>query len=188
MAIHPNQTAYDDDYYDTSTAHPDDTTRLASKHSTEGYRDGITASKQEHVQAGFDEGYILGAALGLKVGELLGLLDGIVGTLNGQLSRCTDSDQQQSILSSLGKQKKIRLTARQELCLEKVFGIEYFGEDGLWKWSAEEDAGKEQTFDDIVLRHPLVIKWTDIVEEQVKELGLELADDANADEPEVDNS
>ncbi|KAJ6264212.1 hypothetical protein Dda_0355 [Drechslerella dactyloides] len=188
MAIHPasDQPAYDDDYYDTSTAHPDDTTRLASKHTTEGYRDGITASKQQHVQSGFDEGYILGAALGLKVGDLLGILDGLVGTLTGQLSRCPDDNKRQ-LTELLNRLKKVRRTAREELCLEQVFGKEYFGEDGLWKWSAGEDS-EEQTFDDIVLRHPLVVKWGEIVERQVKELGLTLADDRDADEAEADNS
>ncbi|KAK6353307.1 Essential protein Yae1, N terminal [Orbilia brochopaga] len=190
MAIHPDshESAYDEDYYDTTNIHPDSTTRLASKHTTEGYRDGITASKQQHVQAGFDEGYILGAALGLKIGELLGVLNGLVGTVNGQLSRCTDDGERQKLSLLLYRLKKVRLTARQELCLEKVFGREYFGEDGVWKWSAGDDPEKEQTFDDIVQRHPLVIKWTNTVEQQVKELELELADDHDAGGAENDHS
>ncbi|KAK6341841.1 hypothetical protein TWF730_001329 [Orbilia blumenaviensis] len=184
MAIHPSSVenpAYDADYYDPSTPHPSSTVRLASKHTTEGYRDGITTSKQQYVQEGFDEGYILGAALGLKVGELLGVLEGIVGTLNGliaALDKRADSNsggERETLKEQLKRQKRVRETAKEELALEKVFGREYFGEDGLWKWTTEEE-NEEMTFDDIVLHHPLVVKWGDAVTKQAQELGLELKD------------
>ncbi|RVD90072.1 uncharacterized protein DFL_001052 [Arthrobotrys flagrans] len=184
MAIHPSSVrnpAYDDDYYDTSTPHPSSTLRLASKHTTEGYRDGITASKQQFIQEGFDEGYILGAALGLKVGELLGVLEGLVGTIYGLLNSLgknadsKSSEEKEILREQLRRQKKVRETAKQELALEKVFGKEYFSEDGVWKWTAEEDG--EMTFDDLVLHHPLVAKWRDIVKKQAEELGLDIKDD-----------
>ncbi|KAK6502198.1 hypothetical protein TWF506_002786 [Arthrobotrys conoides] len=186
MAIHPSSVqnpAYDDDYYDTSTPYPSSTLRLASKHTTEGYRDGITASKQQFIQEGFDEGYILGAALGLKVGGLLGILDGIVGTIYGLLHPLDkknvdskSSEYKDVLKEQLKRQQKVRETAKQELALEKVFGRDYFGEDGVWKWAAEEEDG-EMTFDDIILQHPLIVKWGDIVNKQAEELGLDLKDD-----------
>ncbi|KAK6522004.1 Essential protein Yae1, N terminal [Arthrobotrys megalospora] len=190
MAIHPSSVqnpAYDDDYYDTSTPHPESTVRLASKHTTEGYRDGITTSKQQYIQEGFDEGYILGAALGLKVGELLGVLEGIVGTINGLLASLDKNtgltgggEDREALKEQLQRHKKVRETARQELALEKVFGKEYFGEDGVWKWSAEDDG--DMTFDDIVLQHPLVVKWGIIVKEQAEGFGLEIRDDGEAED------
>ncbi|KAF3313081.1 Essential protein Yae1, N terminal [Orbilia oligospora] len=194
MAIHSSSVqnpAYDDDYYDTSTPHPSSTLHLASKHTTEGYRDGITASKQQFIQEGFDEGYILGAALGLKVGELLGTLEGIVGTIYGLLNSLDknqkkdvdskSSEDREVLKEQLRRQKKVRETAKQELALEKVFGKDYFGEDGVWKWTAEEEDG-EMTFDDIVLQHPLIVKWRDIVKKQAEELGLDIKDDVEAQE------
>ncbi|TVY31571.1 Uncharacterized protein LSUB1_G008387, partial [Lachnellula subtilissima] len=56
---------------------PSDVPRLKEKHETEGYRDGVSKGKAETVQAGFDEGYGLGAVLGLRIGKNLGLLEGI---------------------------------------------------------------------------------------------------------------
>ncbi|KAK6496455.1 hypothetical protein TWF481_002473 [Arthrobotrys musiformis] len=196
MAIHPSSVqnqAYDEDYYDTTTPHPSSTLRLASKHTTEGYRDGVTASKQEFIQEGFDEGYILGAALGLKVGELLGVLEGLVGTIYGLLASLdknpnpkSTEQERETLKEQLKKHKKVRETAKEELALEKVFGREYFGEDGVWKWTAahgdEED--EEMTFDDIVLQHPLVLKWGVIVRKQAEELGLEVTDDVEVDDEE----
>ncbi|KAK6331003.1 hypothetical protein TWF718_003196 [Orbilia javanica] len=201
MAIHPSSVqnpAYDEDYYDTTTQHPPSTTRLESKHTTEGYRDGITASKQQFIQEGFDEGYILGAALGLKVGELLGVLEGIVGTIYGLLASLDKNadlktaasagssgnsiqQEREALKEQLTRQKKVRETARQELALERVFGRDYFGEDGVWKWTTQEEDG-EMTFDDIVLHHPLVVKWGDIVKKQAKELGLDIKDDVEGED------
>src|ERR1700761_2373964 len=50
----------------TRAAHPSDVPRLRSTHVTNGYREGIAASKEQHIQAGFDEGYSLGAEVALK--------------------------------------------------------------------------------------------------------------------------
>ncbi|EPS37440.1 hypothetical protein H072_8908 [Dactylellina haptotyla CBS 200.50] len=187
MAIHPSSVetpAYDEDYYDVSAPQPETIVRLASKHTTEGYRDGITASKQLHVQEGFDEGYILGAALGLKAGELLGVFDGLVATVNGVLlsleKEAGASDKIGELEALLRRQKKVRDMAKLELTIEKVFDREYFGEDGVWKWAADgEDGDKEneRTFDDIVLQHPLIVKWTMIAKGSSEELGLELKDE-----------
>ncbi|KAF3941480.1 hypothetical protein ABW19_dt0210252 [Dactylella cylindrospora] len=196
MAVHPSDPAlatpaYDEDYYDPTNPHPESITRLAAQHTTEGYRDGITASKQEFIQEGFDEGYILGAALGLKIGELIGALDGLVGSVNGLLGKDgkgggeDKGKEREKLVNLLKEQKKIRDTAREELKLEKVFGKEYFGEDGIWKWTTT--GGEDETFNDIVLQHPLVVKWRGIVKTQAGKLGLELKDDKDAGENEEDD-
>ncbi|KAG4433081.1 hypothetical protein IFR05_011447, partial [Cadophora sp. M221] len=62
----------------TGNLEPSDIPRLREKHETEGYRDGVTKGKGESVQAGFDEGYGLGAVLGLKIGKILGILEGVL--------------------------------------------------------------------------------------------------------------
>ncbi|KAL8985824.1 MAG: hypothetical protein Q9177_004326 [Variospora cf. flavescens] len=56
---------------------PSDIPRLRSTHATNGYRDGISASKDQALQPGFDEAYPLGAILGLRVGYVLGVLEGL---------------------------------------------------------------------------------------------------------------
>ncbi|KZF20432.1 hypothetical protein L228DRAFT_240952 [Xylona heveae TC161] len=56
---------------------PSDIPRLRSVHSTAGYRDGIAFAKNEYIQAGFDEGYALGAVIGLRIGWILGALEGL---------------------------------------------------------------------------------------------------------------
>lgn len=91
----------------------------------------------------------------------------------------------------------MKKSARAELTLEKVFGKEYFGEDGIWTWDVgddqllhgdiaavkivatnkekeKQDEKDEETFDHVVQRHPLVIKWTKIVLEEAKRCGLDL--------------
>src|SRR4051794_18720484 len=45
--------------------HPSDLHRLQQQHVTAGYRDGVTAAKAESIQSGFDEGFSLGAAVGI---------------------------------------------------------------------------------------------------------------------------
>ncbi|KAL5049950.1 hypothetical protein BDW71DRAFT_204022 [Aspergillus fruticulosus] len=62
------------------TVEPSELPSLRRQHVTAGYRDGISASKAEHVQHGFDAGFPVGAQLGMRAGTILGILEGI---LNG---------------------------------------------------------------------------------------------------------
>ncbi|KAJ5377542.1 uncharacterized protein N7496_004951 [Penicillium cataractarum] len=61
----------------TSTAEPSDLPSLRRQHVTAGYRDGVSTSKGEHVQRGFDAGFPVGAQLGMRAGTILGILEGI---------------------------------------------------------------------------------------------------------------
>lgn len=75
---------------DTATAHheppaaqqqeqqPSDLPSLRRQHVTAGYRDGVSASKSQHVQDGFDAGFPVGAQLGMRAGTVLGILEGLV--------------------------------------------------------------------------------------------------------------
>lgn len=61
----------------TSTTEPSDLPSLRRQHVTAGYRDGVSTSKGEHVQRGFDAGFPVGAQLGMRAGTILGIMEGI---------------------------------------------------------------------------------------------------------------
>lgn len=61
----------------SSTVEPSDLPSLRRQHVTAGYRDGVTVSKGERVQDGFDAGFPIGAQLGMRAGTILGILEGI---------------------------------------------------------------------------------------------------------------
>lgn len=136
-----------------------DIPRLRSTHVTTGYRDGIAESKASFVQTGFDEGFSLGAVLGTKSGYLLGVLEGIV--------RATTT------ASPLSEMAELFLAAREELSLRSLFGRNYFGEDGIWKYDVH---GKEDevTFREVADAHPLIAKWEGKVQELESKFGLDL--------------
>lgn len=50
---------------------------LKREHFKNGYRDGITETKEEALQLGFDDGYPVGAVIGQQVGLILGTLQGL---------------------------------------------------------------------------------------------------------------
>lgn len=155
----PPRTTLDDVFGDASDAHlasteaplPSDMPRLEREHVTAGYRDGVTAAKGTDVQAGFDEGFSLGAEVGKRVGEILGLLEGIheaVGGDDGLVRR-----------------------VREDLAAEKVFGKGFWFEDGTWSF---EVAGEDILFADVAAAHPLVRKWGDVVEGEVRRWGVDV--------------
>ncbi|KAG8671688.1 Essential protein Yae1, N terminal [Fusarium poae] len=142
---------------ESSTAHPSDIRRLQTEHTTAGYREGITVSKESSIQAGFDEGFSLGASVGLRAGQLLGLLEGIAEAVHSL------KDADSSRVVELTKQ------AHEELSTQGIFKPEYWAEDGNWKYEVEPTAGAEEVvFADVADAHPLVKKWTEVIEEQIK--------------------
>ncbi|KAK0111653.1 Essential protein Yae1, N terminal [Cadophora gregata] len=167
----------------TGNLEPSDIPRLREKHETEGYRDGVTKGKGESVQAGFDEGYGLGAVLGLKIGKISGLLEGILAGLRGEgLGMEGERTRMEGLVKG----------AKEELSTTSVFGREYWGEDGIWKFEVgkEGDGEGEVVFPDVAAAHPLVRKWEGVVEEEVKRWGLDLGIfdgdvDGEGDEEEV---
>lgn len=145
---------------------PSDVPRLKEKHETEGYRDGVTKGKAESVQEGFDEGYSLGAVLGLKIGKILGSLEGICGALKAG---------GEGYKGEWERVERLWGEAKKELSTQSVFGREWWGEDGVWRFEIPgERNGKEVLFPDVAGAHPLVVKWEKVVEEEVKRWGLDL--------------
>lgn len=149
-----------------SNALPPDIRRLQVTHSTEGYREGITVGKAQSIQTGFDEGYSLGANVGLKAGQLLGLLEGIVGAL---AQRADDVSAQAATTTLL-------VDARRELRTERIFDEAYWAPDGSWKYDVKASGGDdaEVVFEDVASQHPVILKWTRIVEDQVQRWQLDL--------------
>ncbi|KAL4918612.1 hypothetical protein BDW62DRAFT_63939 [Aspergillus aurantiobrunneus] len=60
------------------TVEPSELPSLRRQHVTAGYRDGISASKADHVQHGFDAGFPVGAQLGMRAGTILGIIEGVL--------------------------------------------------------------------------------------------------------------
>ncbi|TKA62954.1 hypothetical protein B0A55_10448 [Friedmanniomyces simplex] len=155
-----------------------DITRLRNTHVTNGYREGITTSKEKYMQDGFDEGYSLGAELGLKAGWCLGALEGMWRALPlehvGQIGDGNGGGD-----PKIGRVELAALveTAKLELEISQLCGKDYFGEDGLWLYDVSEKEGGEHgiAFEDVAAAHPLLRKWTDKVLGLSAQLGLQLA-------------
>jgi len=147
------------------SSHPSDMARLQQEHATAGYREGLTAAKAKSIQAGFDEGFSLGAAIGMKAGELLGLLDGIASAL-------ASSDD----ASSRRAAEVLLAEAAQELATKSIFNPEYWAADGTWRYDVTEAAGGgdgDIVFADVADSHPLIRKWTALVEDEVRRWGID---------------
>ena len=136
---------------------PSDIPRLRTTHTTAGYRDGIAASKTRSLQPGFDEGYSLGAVLGLRVGYIIGVLEALYAAISG-----TDKQRMSTLLKE----------AREDLSVEKLFARGVWGEDGVW---AYEVAGKEEevTFEEVADAHPVLRKWNWRAKGEMERFGVD---------------
>lgn len=158
-----------------------DIPRLKEKHETEGYRDGVTKGKAGSVQKGFDEGYGLGATLGLRIGKILGILEGIYGAIQTAAKDPAIAEDKEWE-AQRQRAEKLYADAKTELKTQSVFGKEWWGEDGIWKFEVDgEEKGKEVLFPDVVGAHPLVVKWEKLVQQEVEmwELDLGLMEHCN---------
>ncbi|KAI0384601.1 hypothetical protein F5Y04DRAFT_233195 [Hypomontagnella monticulosa] len=139
-----------------------DARRLQGQHTTEGYRDGITAGKAESIQAGFDEGFGLGAEIGLKVGQILGLLQGMAAAL----TECGSHDSAHI--------NQLIVNATKELSVESIFAEEYWASDGSWKYTVTGSEGNDEIlFNDIAREHPVIMKWERVVGQEIDNWGLD---------------
>ncbi|EMC98161.1 hypothetical protein BAUCODRAFT_414628 [Baudoinia panamericana UAMH 10762] len=160
--------------------HPSDIPRLRSIHVTSGYREGIAASKEQHMQEGFDEGYSLGAELGLKAGGCLGALDGLcrafpahsTPSTQGVINGANDRDHLCKVREEV---HQLRQQAEADLTLASLCGSTYFGEDGIWLYEVIE-LHHEPTFEQIAAAHPLLLRWNHETARLSQQLGLALDD------------
>ncbi|KAK1757334.1 hypothetical protein QBC47DRAFT_399673 [Echria macrotheca] len=141
--------------------HSSDIPRLQHDHSTAGYRDGIALAKASSVQAGFDEGYSLGATIGLRAGKVLGVLEGLVFSFSSSSSSSSSSHTQES-----ERLRGLLEDARRELDVRRIFSGEYWGEDGIWRYDVVGEGdrdGEGVVFGDVAGGHPLIQKWEGVV-------------------------
>ncbi|KAI1497922.1 hypothetical protein F5X99DRAFT_395351 [Biscogniauxia marginata] len=140
-----------------------DSRRLQTQHTTEGYREGITVGKAESIQAGFDEAFGLGANIGLKAGQILGLLEGLAAARHGR-----DTDNHSAHADQL------LLDGRNELKTEVLFDEEYWEPNGNWKYHVRSPKGDDQiVFEHIASEHPVILKWTCIVDQEFRRWDLD---------------
>ncbi|KAL2813088.1 hypothetical protein BJX63DRAFT_230893 [Aspergillus granulosus] len=130
-----------------TTIEPSELPSLRRQHVTAGYRDGISASKAEHVQRGFDAGFPTGAQLGMRAGTILGILEGLVrgyesragsavirkpGGKAGTATSASVSDAEVEGVRRVKREHVLALykQARQELGVQAVFAGLEEGKDG----------------------------------------------------------
>ncbi|KAF3045436.1 Essential protein Yae1, N terminal [Didymella heteroderae] len=127
----------------------------------DAYREGLASAKGRYVQEGFDEGYALGADIGLRVGYILGALRGFVGAWRGH-----DQGSYEEVLKSYEE-------AQKELAIEQLLGQTWVDEEGIWKWEVKGADG-DATFREVAAQHPVVKKWDGKVEELARRWGVDL--------------
>jgi hypothetical protein len=160
----------------TRNDEPSEVPRLRSAHSTAGYRDGLTNAKGTTIQEGFDEGYGLGATMGLRIGSILGTLEGIwAAVAKPDTSRAPALDDGGVRIGTGAQPETERLKAlvakaRSDLRTEGVFGRQYWGEDGIWVYDVQEGGGG---WKDVVDAHPLIQSWEAVVAEEVAKVHLD---------------
>jgi hypothetical protein len=171
----PSSPSHEDTRHDRNgNTEVSDIPRLKEKHETEGYRDGVTQGKVKTVQQGFDEGHNLGAVMGLRIGKILGLVEGIFAAVRSGESAAA-SGEVEKWKEERGRLGELVKNARVELRTESVFGRKWWGEDGIWKFNVPgEGEGMHFVFTDVAAAHPLVKKWEAIVDEEVERWGLDL--------------
>lgn len=129
-----------------------DSRRLQTQHNTVGYREGITAGKAGSIQAGFDQGFALGANVGLRAGQILGLLEGISAAL-AEAGPSIESARLDNLLAQAGT----------ELNPERIFTPDFWATDGTWKYpviASHEDS--EVIYRDVADQHPVISKWAEV--------------------------
>ncbi|OJD37343.1 essential protein yae1 [Diplodia corticola] len=172
----PRNAAADDWPGTAASRDVSDIPRLRSVHVTAGYRDGLAESKAGHVQDGFDEGFPLGAVLGMKAGWALGVLEGVAVAFRAAALGKGTADGGARVAEAAEAFEAARrqlVEARKELDMVTLFGQEYFDEEGIWKYHVDglED---EVTFEEVAAQHPLISKWLVAVDALVEQARIDL--------------
>jgi len=159
-----------------SALDPSDIPRLRSTHVTNGYREGIAVSKERHMQEGFDEGYTLGAEVGLGAGWYLGALEGIWHALHAGKTTFSAEASDSVLAQRRDEMRQMLATAEVELSVQSLFGQDFFGSDGIWLYEVPvpEDGVGEATFQQIAEAHPVLKKWHREVARISGDSGLDL--------------
>lgn len=73
--------------------------------------------------------------------------------------------------------RRMWMRAREELAVERVFGREFWGEDGVWRYAVRKAGGDgdeegEVTFQEVVEQHPLVKEWVERARGEMRRWGI----------------
>lgn len=122
-----------------------------------GYLDETSTLSLQPV---FDEAYPLGAVFGLRVGYILGVFEGICS------AHLQESDEEKRC-------RKLVKEAREALGMKEIFGEEWWDKDRIRKYEVQ---GKKEeiTIREVVNSHPVVRRWLDRVDEEMKIAGLKM--------------
>ena len=60
-------------------------------------------------------------------------------------------------------------TARDELSVRKIFAPEFWTPDGNWSYDVHANDGQDVLFSDVAMAHPLIMKWTSVVEDSIRQ-------------------
>ncbi|KAI2632754.1 hypothetical protein GGS21DRAFT_140869 [Xylaria nigripes] len=149
-------------------AHPDislDARRLQAQHNTVGYRQGITDGKAATIQAGFDDGFALGAHIGVKAGQILGVLESI-GIAVAEIGLGDEAARVFNILSE----------AAAELNPKGLFTSDFWAPDGAWTYAVMTSDNEDKiTHQEVAEQHPLIIKWSRIANREADKWGVDLS-------------
>jgi hypothetical protein len=157
-----------------------DIPRLSQVHSTAGYRDGIALARSRTAQQGFDEGYALGATIGHRAGQFLGVLENLAAAVGLHSLSLYSSHQPSRQGQGQGREEARRIDrllaeARRELGVDSVFASEFWAEDGNWRYELSTGATAEgPVFADVADAHPLLRKWRAIVRAEAARYGVDL--------------
>jgi len=80
---------------------------MRRQHMTDGYREGLAIGKAKVMQKGFDDGYPIGVKIALRVGKVLGCLEGVLAT--------KDLEDEVKVLV-----RKMHAQAKQELAISSL--------------------------------------------------------------------
>ncbi|KAI9733392.1 MAG: Essential protein Yae1, N terminal [Cirrosporium novae-zelandiae] len=154
---------------------------LRKTHTTRGYRNGTALAKSKAVQPGFDEAFPFGAAIGLRVGFIVGVLRGVLGALRKEyLSGVGARVEEEKEVREMGRLVR---GAEEELRGKVLFGERFWAADeGRWVWMQSQGGGdgggvdgmEEQQGLEDVERHPLVRKWMLKMREVVEGYGIDI--------------
>lgn len=148
-------------------------------HTTDGYRAGLSAGKEDPVvaQAGFDQGYPIGILLGIRAGNILGTISELSrhGLLEKEVVR--EAEEELSV-TRLIQDIGIRLGRG---IAEELEG----GHDALSENGSERDTGNA-SWDDLdmswIAELASIRKWSRIVSDATSGLGLDMGLDTTAEE------
>jgi hypothetical protein len=141
------------------------------QHTTDGYRAGLSAGKEDHTvaQAGFDQGYPVGVILGMRTGFLLGILSelGKLGIIEGKvLVEAEEEIEVAKLLKEMGER------------LGRGIVEELQQDDGLALSEIKDDNDTIKTWSTVdaswIDELPTIKKWSVVVADAGTKLGVDL--------------